>query len=120
MEYISSVSGQVKTREKLNKYNADPGLVENIMFFDEVFPRYEVAIDEILAEGDRVMVRARLKGKHEGTFLGIPPTHVEIEIPYVVGYQIQNNKVIHSWLISDMLPMLEKLGVRGVPAPPGK
>lgn len=116
LEYINSVSGKVKTRAMLEKYNADPGLVDNILFFDSVFPAYDVRIDELLAEGDRVMVRARLHGWHKGEFLGIAPTHKEIEMPYVVGYEILNRKVVHSWLISDMLPLLEQLGVRGVPA----
>ncbi len=116
IEYINSVSGKVKTREMLEKYNADPGLVENILFFDSVFPAYDVRIDEVLAEGDRVMVRARLHGWHKGEFLGIAPTFKEIEVPYVVGYEIQGRKVVHSWLISDNLALLEQLGVRGVPS----
>lgn len=115
VEYINATSGHIKTRELLEKYNDDRGLVDNIMFFDSVFPAYLVCIDEILAEGDRVMVRARLKGKHEGAFLGIEPTHKEVEVPYVVGYEVQGRKIVHSWIISDLLAFLEQLGVRGVP-----
>jgi predicted ester cyclase len=109
MEYINTVSGKVKSREMLEKYNADPGLVDNILFFDSIFPAYLVCIDEILAEGDRVMVRARLKGRHQGAFLGIEATGREVEVPYVVGYEIQNNKIIHSWLIADNLAFVEQL-----------
>lgn len=109
MSYINAISGEVKTRQLLEKYNADPGLVENILFFDEIFPRYEYFPDEIFAEGDRVMVRARLKGKHEGEFLGASPTHKEIEFPFVVGYEIHNQKIIHSWLIADNLILVEQL-----------
>lgn len=119
MEYINAISGKPKPRELLEKYNADPGLVQHILFFDSVFPCYEYWPDEIMAEGDRVIVRARLKGKHEGEFLGIAPTSKEIEIPFTVGYEIRNKKIVHSWLIADMLPMMDKLGVRGVPSPAG-
>ena len=118
MVYLNAVSGKIKTRELLETYNADPGLVENIMFFDSVFPRYEVLVDEILAEGDRVIVRARLKGSHEREFLGIPATHKQVEVPYVVGYEVHNNKITNSWLISDLLKMLEQLGVKGQPIEP--
>ena len=117
MEYINSVSGELKTKELLEKYNADPGLVESIMYFDSVFPRYLVCIDEILAEGDRVIVRARLKAKHEGEFMGIAATHLPIEFPYVVGYEVQHKKIIHSWLVPDFLPFLEQIGVKGVLQP---
>lgn len=116
MGYINATSGNLKTRELLEKYNGDPGLVDNILFMDSVFPKYEVLVDEIMAEGDRVMVRARLKGRHDGEFLGIPPTHREVEAPYVVGYEVHNNRITHSWLISDLLKLVEQLGVKGVPA----
>ena len=116
MGYINATSGALKTRALLEKYNSDRGLVDNIIFFDSVFPKYEVLVAEILAEGDRVMVRARLRGRHEGEFLGIPATHKQVEVPYVVGYEVKNNMIVHSWLISDLLQFLEQLGVRGVPA----
>ncbi len=109
LEYINAISGRTKTRELLEKYNADKGLVETIMFFDNVFPQYEYVIDEILAEGDRVVVRARTRATHEAEFLGIPATHKKVDFPFVVGYEIQNNKILHSWLIPDYLVLLEQL-----------
>lgn len=116
MEYINATSGSLKTRELLERYNGDPGLVDNILFMDSVFPKYEVLVDEILAEGDRVMVRARLKGIHGGEFLGIPATYKQVEAPYVVGYEVQNNRITHSWLISDLLKIIEQIGVNVLPA----
>ncbi|NJN42913.1 MAG: ester cyclase [Flammeovirgaceae bacterium] len=115
MEYLNATSGSLKTRALLEKYNGDPGLVDNILFMESVFPKYEVLVDEILAEGDRVMVRARLKGRHSGEFLGIPPTQKVVEAPYVVGYEVHHNKITHSWLIADLLKLVEQLGVKGVP-----
>lgn len=115
MEYINAMSGQEKTRERLEKYNADPGLIEYIMFIDSVFPRYEVLADEIVAEGDRVIVRARLRGMHEGELMGFAATHKEIEYPFVVGYEIKNSKIVHSWVIADNLLLAERLGMQNVP-----
>ena len=109
MEYLNACSGQIKRRELLEKYNGDPGLVDNILFMDSVFPKYEALVDEVLAEGDRVMVRARLKGQHEGEFLGIPATHRWVEVPFVVGYEVHNRKIVHSWLIADNLVLVEQL-----------
>ena len=109
LEYINAISGKAKTRELLEQYNADKGLVETIMFFDSVFPQYEYIIDEILAEGDRVIVRARNVATHEAEFLGIPATHKKVNFPFVVGYEIQNNKIIHSWLIPDYLALMGQL-----------
>lgn len=115
IEYINAMSGQPKTRERLEKYNADPGLIDYILFIDSVFPNYEVLADEILAEGDRVILRARLKGMHEGEMMGFAPTHKEVEYPFVVGYEIRNNKITHSWVIADNLILAERLGMKSLP-----
>jgi predicted ester cyclase len=115
VEYINAMSGQPKTRERLEKYNADPGLIDYIIFIDSVFPNYEVIADEIIAEGDRVVLRARLKGVHEGEMMGFAPTHKEIEYPFVVGYEIRNNKITRSWVIADNLILAERLGMKSLP-----
>lgn len=114
--YLNAVSGVIKTRELLEQYITDQGLIEHILFFDSVFPRYDGLIDEITGEGNRVIVRARMKGKHEGELNGIPPTHKEVEFPFVVGYEIEKNKIISHWLIADQMMLMEQLGVINQPA----
>ncbi len=111
--YINALSGVVKARELCEKHIADLGLTEHILFFDAVFPRYEMFMDEISGDGNRVIVRARLKGKHEGEFNGIPPTHKEVLFPFVVGYEIQNKLIISHWLLADQMMLMEQLGVMG-------
>jgi hypothetical protein len=81
IEYFNAISGVKKTREIMGKYLSDIHLIEHIEFFDSVFPGYEIYADEMLAEGNRVVVRARVKGRHEGELNGIPPTYKSIEFP---------------------------------------
>jgi len=114
--YLNALSGVIKTRELCEQYITDQGLTEHILFFDGVFPKYEMFMDEITGEGNRVIVRARLKGKHEGELNGIPPTHKEVEFPFVVGYEIEKNKIISHWLIADQMMLMEQLGVMNQPA----
>jgi predicted ester cyclase len=52
-----------------------------------------------------------VKGKHEGELNGIPPTYKQVEMPFAVGYEIQNNKITHHWLIADQMSLLQQLGV---------
>lgn len=111
LEYLNLLSGVEKKKEIIERYVSDHHLTEHILFFDTVFPNYELLIDEITAEGDRVIVRARLKGRHEGEFNGIPPTYKEVDMPLVVSYEIENRKIVSHWLIADQLVMLEQLGV---------
>jgi len=109
MEYINATSGSIKTRELLEKYNGDPGLVDNILFKESIFPQYEVCVEEIIAEGDRVVVRAKFKGIHKGEWLDVAPTNKEVTYTFVVGYEIRNNKIAHSWLVADNLAIVEQL-----------
>ena len=111
IEYFNAISGVKKTRELLEKYISDKHLIEHIEFFDSVFPAYELYADEMLAEGNRVVVRARAKGRHEGELNGIPPTYKNVDFPFSIGYEIENNKIISHWLIADQMVLMEQLGV---------
>jgi len=111
IEYFNAVSGVKKTRALLEKYVSDNHLIEHIEFFDTVFPAYEIFADEITAEGNRVVVKARIKGRHEGELNGIPPTYKNVEFPFSISYELENNKIISHWLIADQMVLMEQLGV---------
>lgn len=115
IRYFNAVSGVTKTRELCMEYMTDTELAEHIAFFDSVFPRYEIFADEMTAEGNKVVVRARMKGRHQGEFNGIPPTYRDIDFPFVVSYEIENGKIVNHWLIADQMALMEQLGVTSVP-----
>ena len=116
IRYLNVLSGETKTREVMEQYMTDEELLGHILFFDSVFPKYEMFADELTAEGNRVVVRARMKGSHEGEFNGILPTHRKVEFPFVVSYEIENGKILHHWLIADQMILMEQLGLMNVPA----
>ena len=114
INYLNAVGGFPKTRELLEKYMTDESLIGHIEFFEAAFPNYEVFADEITAEGNRVIVKARLKGTHVGDLGGIPATFKEVDFPFVVAYEIENNMIVSHWMIADQMALMEQLGV--VPA----
>jgi predicted ester cyclase len=116
IRYLNVLSGQTKTRELMEQYMTDEELLGHILFFDSVFPKYEMFADELTSEGNRVVVRARMRGSHEGEFNGISPTHRKVEFPFVVSYEIENGKIVHHWLIADQMILMEQLGLMNVPA----
>ncbi len=110
--YFNALAGGApKTRELLEQYITDEELLGHINFFEPVFPGYEVIADEMTAEDNRVVVKARFKGTHEGDLNGIAPTHRTIEVPFAISYEIENEKIIHHWMIIDRMTMMEQLGV---------
>ncbi len=116
IRYFNAMSGVVKTRELMEEYITDEELIGHIAFFESVFPKYDIFADEITAEGNRVVVRARLKGCHAGDFNGIPPTYRNIDFPFVISYEIENGKIVHHWIIGDQTVLMEQLGVTSVHA----
>jgi predicted ester cyclase len=42
---------------------------------------------------------------------GIPPTYKDIELPFVICYEIENQIIIHHWLIADQQLLMEQLGL---------
>lgn len=111
LEYLNAISGKVKTQEIMAHYISDQGLIEHIIFFDGAFPKYEMIADEMISEGNKIMVRARLIGKHEGVFGDIMPSYKSVNFPFVVTYTIENRKIVSHWLVADQMALLEQLGI---------
>jgi predicted ester cyclase len=68
--------------------------------------RYEV--DDLVAEGDRVVVRWRLLGTHKGEFRGIAPTGRPIVLKGIAIYRVQFGKLMERWVVSDLHGLLEE------------
>jgi predicted ester cyclase len=111
INYLTAVSGVVKTRELLENYMTDEALISHIEIFEAAFPRYDLFIDEMTAEGNRVIIRARVAGTHLGDLGGIAPTYKTVDFPVIVGYEIENNKIISHWMLADQMKLMEQLGV---------
>ncbi len=114
INYLNDLGGGPKTRAMLEKYMTDEALIGHIEFFEAAFPLYEVYIDEMTAEGNRVILQARLKGTHQGDFAGIPATYKTVDFPFVVKYEIEDNKIVSHWMLADQMALMQQLGV--VPA----
>jgi hypothetical protein len=111
IRYFNAMAGSVIRQELLEEYITDIELIGHILFFEPVFPNYEVITDEIMTGGKKGMVRGRLKGRHEEEFNGIIPTHRTVEFPLVISYQIENGKILDHWLMADSMALMEQLGV---------
>lgn len=78
------------------------------------FSGASMAMEDMLAEGDKVAVRWTIQGTHSGTLWGIPPTGKTGAMSGISIYCIRDGKIVEDWANSDMLGMLQQLGV--VPA----
>jgi steroid delta-isomerase-like uncharacterized protein len=80
------------------------------MFFTG-FPGIQAQIEDVLAEGDLIVFRATVRGKHTGVFMGIPPTGREIEARVIDVIRIENGKIKERWGGFDTFGMAQQLGI---------
>ena len=111
INYLTAVSGVKKTKALLEKYITDEALISHIEVFETAFPEYDLFIDEMTAEGKRIIIKARVNGTHLGDLGGIPPTYKTVDFPVIVAYEIENEKIIGHWMLADQMSLMEQLGV---------
>lgn len=84
--------------------------------FRTAFPDIDVVVEDLIAEGDRVVDRITVTGTHQGEFMGIPPSGQRFELEEIHIARIVDGKIVERWTQFDMFGLLQKLG--GIPASP--
>jgi steroid delta-isomerase-like uncharacterized protein len=86
------------------------GLKEVIGGIRAAFPDIHWVLDEMVAEGDKVVSRFTWSGTHRGVFFGIPATGKSINVKGVVIDHVVAGKMVDSRMLMDSLSMLQQLG----------
>lgn len=84
---------------------------EDTAAFRNAFPDIHKEIEDLIAEGDRIVVRYSMTGTHENEFEGIEPTGTEVSTTGIFIYRLEDGKIAESWLNYDGLNLLGQLGV---------
>lgn len=107
--------------EAVELHGSGPGisgraaLAEFYAAFFAAFPDWQMTIDDMVAEGDKVVVRYTATCTHQGEFQGIPATGRPYTQNAIVIYRLANGKIVEGRLQTDMLSMMQQLGL--MPAP---
>ncbi len=75
------------------------------------FPDLQFTIEDVIAEGDTVVVRYTTRGTHQGNFRGIPPTGKQVSGTGMFIDRLVNGKAVEQWINGDDLGLLQQLGV---------
>lgn len=70
---------------------------EHLEAFTTAFPDVRFEIQDTIAEDDRVAVRFRLRGTHEGKLMGVEPTGREITMSVITIYRFEDGKIAERW-----------------------
>lgn len=93
------------------------GVVDRFsMLVGALAPRF--TIEDVVAEGDRVVVRWTNAGTHVAEFAGIPATGRSFTIAGIDIYRVADGAICEHWHVIDQLSMLGQLGLLPAPSTP--
>lgn len=67
-------------------------------------------VEDLVAEGDRVVVRLTSSATQSGLFMGLPPSGRRYEIGEIHWFRISDGQVAEHWHQADFMGMLRQLG----------
>jgi len=73
-------------------------------------PDVHISIEDMIEQGDKVMVRIILTGHHKGGGLGLPPTGRAVRIEGMVLLRCEQGKLVEGWNSWDQLGLLRQIG----------
>ena len=87
------------------------GYKQMVGAFRSAFPDLRVRNEDVIEEGNKVVVRWTANGTHNGQLMQIPPTGKKVSLKGVDILRIENDKIVERWGEFDALGMLSQLGV---------
>ena len=75
------------------------------------FPDLKLTIEDILQDGNKVVVRARMAGTQSQPFLGFPSKNRKMDIQVVDIREFKDGKIVRTWHTEDWMSGLHQLGV---------
>lgn len=110
-EFKDLMTADVKDHDPAPDQGKGPeGFIEFFSTFRKAFPDLEVAVDQMVADDDKVAIAYTITGTHEGDFQGIAPTGKKIEARGVQIARFEDGKIAERWGSSDELGILKQLG----------
>jgi len=88
---------------------------QGLMGVFAALPDLRVTIDDMIAEGDKVVVRFTSRATHQGDLMGIPATGKPMTTTTITILRFAHGKIAEDWVETDMLGMMRQLGV--IPTP---
>jgi len=111
--------------EKYVDHNLPPGLPPGregqrrlIRSYLQAFPDLRFTIEELIAEGDKVVTRGRYQGTQHGELMGIPPTGKQVTVALIDIVRLADGKLVEHWIEADNLGLLQQLGALLIPEEP--
>ena len=81
------------------------------------FPDFHNRVEDLVAEGDRVVARLTYTGTHQGEMFGLAPTGRTITYPGIAVFRISGDKIVEGWVMGDRWRLFQRLSEPVAPDP---
>jgi steroid delta-isomerase-like uncharacterized protein len=75
------------------------------------FPDLHVTVEDLIAEGDKVVIRNTVTGTHQGEYMGRPPTGGSVTYNEIFIFRFADGRIAETWGLVDVLAQMRQLGV---------
>lgn len=75
------------------------------------FPDLHVTVEDVIAEGDKVVARNTVTGTHRGEYMGRPPTGNSVTYNEIFIVRFAGGRIAEIWGVVDALSQMRQLGV---------
>ncbi len=72
-------------------------------------PDLELTVEDLIAEGDKVVARNTWRGTHKGDFFGLPASNRRFTLEGIVIWRIAGGKIVERWATVDRLGLMQQL-----------
>jgi len=74
------------------------------------FPDIQWTLEETIVEDDKVAARFMMRGTHDGSFFGIPPTGKSIAVQAMNFYRLSDGKFMEEYGMPDRMGLMQQIG----------
>lgn len=86
------------------------GVKDFVRVMRTAFPDLHITPESVLADDDRVMVRFRMTGTHDGDFMGMPPTGRKVDLTGYDEARVVDGRAVEHWGAMDGVELMRQLG----------
>ncbi|MDT5235794.1 MAG: hypothetical protein QOF47_1781 [Mycobacterium sp.] len=76
-----------------------------------VYPDIHLTVDDVIAEGDKVVARNTVTGTHRGEFMGVGPTGKSVTYNEIFIFRFADGRVVETWGVVDVYAQMKQIGV---------
>ena len=104
--------------KSLKDHALPPGVPEGFegrkMFYSAMlaaFPDMHVSLEDVFAEGNKLVTRWSARGTQQGDMMGVSPTGKQVSIGGIAIDRFENGQSVEHWEVFDQVGLMQQLGV---------